>query len=216
MMPTTRKMLLTVHIACAVGWIGAVAAFLIVSIAALQSSSESFVAGAYLSLDLISRTLAIPLSLATLATGFVQAYFGAWGVRRYYWVLAKLSLAVVATSALMVHQWVAVGAAAQRFRTDTAVASADAAMWHALQVELVRAPSIALVLLLATLTLAVFKPWGLTAFGYRQQAARNRPEDSLAKGAPLGVRVSLAVALLLALVFILIHVLGGGFHHHGA
>ena len=49
-----------------------------------------------------------------------------------------------------------------------------------LKTELVRAPSLAIVLLLAATTLGVYKPWGLTRYGQRKQQERrkiqNQPE----------------------------------------
>lgn len=80
MKPQSRRALLTLHICCSVGWFGAVAAFLVLSVAGMTSDNPDMVRSAYLSMDLISRYLVIPLSLAALATGLTQALASPWGL----------------------------------------------------------------------------------------------------------------------------------------
>src|SRR5260370_1016575 len=73
MKPTLRKLTITAHVAFSVGWLGAVAPFLVLSIAGLTSHDAEVVRGAYLSMDLISRFIIIPMCFAALATGLLQA-----------------------------------------------------------------------------------------------------------------------------------------------
>ena len=73
MTPTVRKLTITAHVVFSVGWLGAVAAFLVLSIAGLTSHDAEVVRGAYLSMDLISRFVIIPLCFAALVTGLLQA-----------------------------------------------------------------------------------------------------------------------------------------------
>jgi hypothetical protein len=47
MNPGVRKLALTAHVATSVGWLGAVAAFLVPSIAGLNSTNAATVRGAY-------------------------------------------------------------------------------------------------------------------------------------------------------------------------
>src|SRR5262245_5718236 len=101
MTPRVRKLTITAHVAFSVGWLGATAAFLVLSIAGLTSHNPEVVRGVYLSMDLISRFIVIPLSLAGLLTGLLQALGTPWGLFRYYWVLVKFGLAIVATFALL-------------------------------------------------------------------------------------------------------------------
>ena len=72
MTPRFRKLLLTAHITLSVGWLGAVAAFLVLSIAGLTSQDAEVVRGAYLSMNLVSRFVIIPMCFAALATGLLQ------------------------------------------------------------------------------------------------------------------------------------------------
>lgn len=78
MTPAVRKFTITAHVAFSVGWLGAVAAFLVLSIAGLTSHSAEVLRGAYLSMDLISRFIIIPMCFAALATGLLQALGTPW------------------------------------------------------------------------------------------------------------------------------------------
>jgi hypothetical protein len=164
MTPALRKLTITAHVAFSVGWLGAVAAFLVLSIAGLTSHDAEVVRGAYLSMDLISRFIIIPLCLAALVTGLIQALGTPWGLFRYYWIAMKFGLAVFATIALLIHQFAVMAVAAKRVSGSAteALFSADLAP---LKTELVRAPSLAILLLLVVTTLGVYKPWGLTPTG---------------------------------------------------
>jgi hypothetical protein len=69
---------LCAHVTFSVGWLGAVAAFLVLSIAGLTSHDAGVVRGAYLSMDLISRFVTIPTCFAALATGLLQTLGTPW------------------------------------------------------------------------------------------------------------------------------------------
>src|SRR5215472_1267918 len=104
MTPALRKFTLTAHVVFSIGWIGAVAAFLVLSIAGLTSRNPEIVRGTYLSMDLISRFAIIPMCFAALATGILSAVGTSWGLFRYYWVATKLALTLVATLLLLMHE----------------------------------------------------------------------------------------------------------------
>ena len=70
--------------------------------------------GAYTSMDLIGLYTIVLLSLTALATGLLLALGTQWGLFRHYWVLMKLLLAMLATYALLMHQFTAVAEAAKR------------------------------------------------------------------------------------------------------
>ena len=73
MTPGLRKLTITAHVTFSVGWLGAAAAFLVLSIAGLTSHDADVVRGANLSMDLISWFVIIPMCFAALATGLLQA-----------------------------------------------------------------------------------------------------------------------------------------------
>jgi len=101
MTPRVRKWALTAHIAFSVGWLGAVAGFLVLSIAGLTSRDAHVVRGAYLAMDLIGLFIIVPMSLAALATGLIQALGTEWGLFQHYWVLVKFLLTIGATFLLL-------------------------------------------------------------------------------------------------------------------
>lgn len=75
---------------CSVGALGAVAAFLALAVAGLGGNDAPVVRAAYLGMDLTARFVIVPLVLASLVTGLIQALITPWGLFRHYWVLAKL------------------------------------------------------------------------------------------------------------------------------
>jgi hypothetical protein len=83
MTPAIRKLTITAHVTFSIGWMGAVAAFLVVSIAGLTSHDPEMVRGAYLSMNLMSRFIIIPMCFAALATGLFHALCTPWGLFRY-------------------------------------------------------------------------------------------------------------------------------------
>ena len=214
MTPAFRKLTITSHITFSVGWLGATAAFLVLSIAGLTSHNAEVVRGAYLSMDLISRSLIIPMCFAAVGTGLLQALGTPWGLFRYYWIVLKFGLAIFATFALLVHQFVAMAEAAKRVSGATAetLFSAD---FGPLKTELVRAPSLAIVLLLVVTTLGVYNPGGLTRYGQRKQQERRKVQLQPDYKTPLGIKTFFAVIGVLVLVFVVLHLTGHGFGGHG-
>lgn len=215
MTPSFRKLTITAHVACSVGWLGATAAFLALSVTGLRSNHAEVVRAVYLSMDLISRFVIIPLSFATLTTGLIQALGTPWGLFRYYWIVAKFALAVFATIALLVHQFAVVAEAAKRV-SGTAAETLFSTDLAALKTELVRAPILAIVVLLVATTLGVYKPWGLTRYGQRKQQERRKVQEQTETQTPVGVKIFLAIVGVLVLAFVVLHLTGHDFelHHH--
>ena len=207
MRPSLRKLTITAHVTFSVGWLGAVAAFLVLSIAGLTSQDAEVVRGAYLSMNLISRFVIIPMCFAALGTGLLQALGTPWGLFRYYWILLKFGLAIFATFALLVHQF-GVMAEAEKRISGAAAETLFSADLGPLKTELVRAPSLAIVLLLVAASLGVYKPWGLTRYGRRKQQERRKVEQQPNNETPLGVKIFYAVIGVLVLVVVVLHLTG--------
>src|SRR5712692_1519813 len=214
MTPALRKMTITAHVTFSVGWLGAVAAFLVLSIAGLTSRDAEVVRGAYLSMNLISRFVIIPMCVAALATGLLQALGTPWGLFRYYWIVIKFSLAIFATIALLIHQFAVMAVAAKRV-SGAAAETLFSAEFGPLKTELVRAPSLSIVLLLVVTTLGVYKPWGLTRYGQRKQQERRKVQQQPDNETPLGVKIFYAVIGAVVLVIVALHLTGHGFESHG-
>lgn len=164
MSPGLRKFVRTAHIIFTVGWLGAVAGFLALAIAGLTSQDNQTVRAAYLAMELITRFVIIPLSFAPLLlTGPLLSLGTPWGLFRHYWILVKLLINIFSTLILLVHM--------QPITYLSRVASAGAlsSSDRGLQIEMVVASSAALLALLVATGLAVYKPRGVTPYGWRKQ-----------------------------------------------
>jgi uncharacterized membrane protein len=163
--PRLRNLALTAHVTASVGWLGAVVAFLALSVAGLTSQDPQTVQGAYRVLELTGWVVLVPLSLASLLTGLVCSLGSTWGLLRHYWVLFKLVINVVATIVLLLYMQT----------LDYLGDVAAAATLSSGGLGMLRDPSptlhagAALLLLLVATTLAIYKPRGITRYGQRKQ-----------------------------------------------
>jgi len=157
-------LLLAVTITFTVGWLGVVAGFLTLAIAGLTSQDAQTVRAAYLAMELIARFIIVPLSFAPLLTGPILSLGTPWGLFRHYWILTKLVITILSAIIMQVHmqpitQLADVAANAMVFSAEL----------HKMQIQMVIASSAALVALLVATTLAVYKPRGMTSYGWRKQ-----------------------------------------------
>ncbi|WP_207921984.1 DUF2269 domain-containing protein [Saccharopolyspora terrae] len=171
MPPGVRKVALTAHVAFSVGWLGAVGAFLALAIAGLSSGDAELTRAAYLAMELTGWYVLVPLSVASLITGLVQALGTSWGSFRHYWVLLKLLITVLATAVLLVHM------RPVSHLADLAAESGLTGAHTATQIQVLADAGAAGVVLLVAIGLSVFKPRGLTRHGWRRSS-------SAAPGAP--------------------------------
>jgi hypothetical protein len=164
MTPRLRKFALTAHVTSSIGWFGAVAAFLALAIAGMINQNTQLVQAAYLAMELTTWFVIVPLAFISLLSGVVSSLGTNWGLLRYYWVLLKLLITVLATIVLLVHTQpidLLAGAVA-----STTVFSADL---QSLQLLMVTASSAALVVFIVLTVLSVYKPRGMTRYGQRKQ-----------------------------------------------
>lgn len=162
--PGARKLALTAHVASSVGWLGAVLGFLALAIAGLFADDAPTARAAYVAMRVVTWAVIVPLGFAALITGIVQSLGTAWGLVRHYWVIVKLVLTVIATALLLLHAQ-AVDFMAQ-VAADSSVVDAG---YRRVQVQLVADAGAAVLLLLATTALSIYKPRGMTAYGQRRQ-----------------------------------------------
>lgn len=101
MSPVIRKLALTLHIAVSVGWLGAVAAYLVLDLTVAASRDAATMQAALSSMRLITSYLIVPLALASLISGVLQALLTPWGLVRHWWVLISLVLTLFATAVLL-------------------------------------------------------------------------------------------------------------------
>jgi hypothetical protein len=164
MAPGVRKLSLTAHVTSSVGWLGAVAAFLALAIAGVASADPQRVRAAYIAMELTAWWVIVPLSLASLLTGLIEGLGSEWGLFDHYWVVVKLFMTVPATILLLVHMRL-IGRVAALAAAD-ALSGSDV---YRLRLQLVGDAGAALVVLLVTTTLSVYKPRGKTSYAWRRQ-----------------------------------------------
>jgi hypothetical protein len=211
--PGLRKLALTAHVTSSVGWLGAVATFLVLAVAGLIGQDEQMVRSAYLATELTTWFMIVPLAFASLLTGLVVALGTTWGLFRHYWVLVKFMLTILATTLLLLHTQ-PIGRLAAVAR-QTSVAGADA---RALQIQIVGDAGAAVLALLVNVTLSIYKPGGMTAYGRRRQEDQ-RPRSAGEVGgdlAPIWIKVLAITVVGLIVAFVVLHLAGSGLgtlHH---
>ena len=213
MTASLRKLTLTAHVTASVGWLGALTVFLAHALASLISQDVRVVRAMSLAMGVTAWFVILPLSLASLTTGLVQALGTAWGLLRHYWILFKLLLTTIATVVLLLKlgpiSYLADMAAGSTFPSADLIGLRTSLAVHAIG---------GLLVLLTAATLAVYKPQGMTGYGVRKQreqgtaGAESRPES--AASTPGWVKVF----GLIVIIFILtvgVMLIGGG-HGPGA
>ncbi len=163
MSPGLRKFALAVHLTFSIGWIGAVAAYLALDVATATRQEAQTLRTAYLAMDWIASFVIVPLALATLLTGLVMSLGTKWGLFRHYWTLISLLLTMTATTVLLVETRTISAYAA--IAADPGTSSDEL---RALGSTLVHSVG-GTVVLLVNMWLNVYKPRGLTPYGWRKQ-----------------------------------------------
>lgn len=168
MPPALRKFALAMHLTCSVGWVGAVAAYLTLDVTVSSSQDPQTVRSAWIAMGLVIAWAIVPLAVASLVTGLVMALGTKWGLFRHWWVLISLLLAIGATLVLLSEARV-IGA--------TAAIAADPSTSTE---ELLALPGSlphsvgGLAVLIVILVLNIYKPQGLTRYGWRKQQEERR------------------------------------------
>lgn len=166
----TRQLLVFLHVAVSVGWMGAGAANVVLAVTAASTGSGEVSRVCYFMIDRIDVFLVIPLAFAALGSGVVLSLVTPWGLTRYWWVLGKLVLTV----GVIVYSTFGVGVWVERSAEATARGgSSDVAVLLAYGA----AANIALFLLMTWASVA--KPWGTTPWTARRprrvQVGGHRP-----------------------------------------
>jgi hypothetical protein len=161
--PGLRKLALAIHVALSVGWVGALAAYIALDLAASTGDDAQTLRTAYLGMELIVGNVIVPLALASLVTGLVMSLGTRWGLFRHYWVLISFLLTIFATVVLL-------------SETRTISSFAEVAADPRTSGDELRALGGTLlhsvggtVVLLVILVLNMYKPQGMTRYGWRKQ-----------------------------------------------
>jgi hypothetical protein len=166
------------------------------------------VRAAYLAMEVTGWFVIVPLSLASLLTGLVQALGTTWGLFRHYWVLLKFLINILATFLLLLHMRPTTYLA--RAATETSFSTADL---RGLRIQLVVDAGAALLALLVATTLSVYKPRGITPYGRRKQQEQDAGLDRESPNiTPRWVYVFGIITVVLLVV--VRHLTHGGFGAH--
>lgn len=164
MPPALRKFALTVHLTVSVGWIGVVVAYLVLGITTVTMQDVRTGRAAWIAMDLIGWYVLVPLSLAALLTGIIMSLGTSWGLFRHYWVLISLVLTTLSTVILLLHMpTVSALAEIAQGADPAALARLGGDLFH---------PGVGLLILLVIQVLNVYKPRGITPYGWRKQQAQ--------------------------------------------
>lgn len=164
MTPGLRKFALAAHLTVSVGWIGAVLAYLALGVCAATAGDPQTVRAAWIAMELTGWFVIVPLAVSALFSGIVMSLGTPWGLFRHYWVLITFALTLFSTVILLLHM------PAVSFLADAA-REAEAVELGGLGGDLLH-PGAGLVVLLLITVLNVYKPSGMTRYGWRKQHER--------------------------------------------
>ncbi len=122
-------------------------------------------AGVWIALDLLGSLVIVPLAIVSLLTGLVMSLGTKWGLFQHYWVLFSFALTILAILILLGNMQ------SVRFLagTITDIDNSNVDMLRAgLQSELLHA-GVGLLVLVVIQVLNIYKPRGLTSYGWRKQ-----------------------------------------------
>lgn len=169
MAPWLRKGVLTAHVVSSVGWLGAVVAYVALDVTAVTSGDVGLVRAAYAAMEVTALYAIVPLALAAVVIGTINALGTSWGLFQHYWVLVKFLLTLVA-GAVLVLETQTISALAEAARSSSDPRELPGSLPHSVG---------GLVVLLLITILSVYKPRGVTRYGWRkQQARRTKPEGA--------------------------------------
>ncbi|MFG1603844.1 hypothetical protein [Actinoplanes sp. NPDC049265] len=143
MKPPVRKLILTVHVITAVGWLGVDLAMLTFGVAGLSGADPNVV---YPAQSLIGRFLFVPLTGLVWLVGVTNALSTPWGLFRHWWVVVKLGVTTLMLFLVtfLLYPQLASGVIPE---------GPD-------RVNLVVAPAMSTSLMIFATVLSTYKPWG--------------------------------------------------------
>lgn len=168
MSPTVRKSALALHLTVSMGWIGAAGAYWALAFWVAFSQNAKTVSAGWMAMEIIGWSVLVPLSAATVLTGLLMSVGSPWGLFRHYWVVISLVVTVVATGVLILHMPdVSLAAAAAQKPGAGGLDHVGSDLFHS---------TLGIATLVGVAVLNIYKPRGLTRYGWRkeQEERRNR------------------------------------------
>ena len=167
MSPALRKLALTVHLVLSIGWIGAVIAYIGLNVAIVTSGDPQVVRAGLIGMELTGRFVIVPLALTSFITGLIMSLGTPWGLLRHYWVLISFFLTAFSLIVLLLHMPDMSSMAAVTTPGDGAQHGASGEQHGSGRGDFLHAGGGLFVLLVITV-LNVYKPRGMTPYGWRR------------------------------------------------
>ncbi len=168
----TRQLMVFVHVAVSVGWMGAGAANVVLAMTAGYTSAVEVRRVCYRMMEQIDVFVIIPLAFAALISGLLLCWVTPWGLARYWWVLVKLvlTIGVIVYSTFGLGVWV----------EESIGATATGAQQSTVAGPLAYGAALNIVAFLFMTWASVAKPWGTTPWTRtRTRAPRKKSESTL-------------------------------------
>ena len=161
--PTWRRAVLTLHVGSAVGWLGASAAMLVLSLVGRSTADAGMRHNAYAFMHTFDLALNIPMGFSALLTGLALSVWTQWGLFSHYWIVTKFvgTIAVLLFATAFSSRWV-----------HEATASAASGASEPVFTLVVLNAAGFLFAFFAMTAVSVFKPWGKTPRGKRLAVER--------------------------------------------
>lgn len=156
---TQRKWLLALHLIFSGIMIGGAVAFLIFSITAASTDDEGVLKACYFCMYVLAKTSIRASTIGALVTGILLSVLTRWGLFRFYWIMVKevLTLLAVALGPVGMYYW------SLKAMTLTSAEGLNAIknpvfivnngqLWTGIALQIIS--------LTAIFAISVFKPWG--------------------------------------------------------
>lgn len=154
-----KKWLLSLHILFAAIMLGTSVTFLILSITAVSTKDSGLVLSCYKAMHVLSETSVRASVIGTIVTGILLSLWTHWGLVKYYWIIAKevLTLVAVILGPIGMYIWTLQGIS---LLTDVGVEGANQGAYVVNTISLFIGIGLQIISLIAMYLLSVFKPWG--------------------------------------------------------
>lgn len=163
--PPWRRLILLLHVLTSVGFVGAVAGFLSLALTGAATGNPDLMRAVFLSCNVMTWDVIVPLAWLSLLVGIVQSRVTPWGLVRYYWLIIKLVLTILAVVVLML-QTANIGMVAQMALAGQMEGLAGP------RAGMILHASLGLLVLVVITILSIYKPRGMTRYGIRALETR--------------------------------------------
>lgn len=198
--PSLRKFVLTVHVITTMGWLGSAAAYIPIAAYLLNNQDADMIRSAFQIMSLVANYIVVPVAFASLLTGVALSLGTKWGLFRHYWIFFKLFFTAIAVFMLVAYIQ----------ELSHAVSIASLSTWSSTDISILKDsihivhPSGGLLIVLVATVLSVYKPKGMTKYGWRKQQEIKKSTDPYTISRWIKIVGSAISAMLLLIVALMV------------